>query len=255
MASLFDTREFNERLFFPRLDASRLPANAIDVDVHTDIALHVRLHQTRAALPTLLLFHGNGEVVADYDGAAEQFADAGVNLAVMDYRGYGRSSGTPTLRTTLSDAHAVLDAVRARVGSPVIVMGRSLGSACANELYATGAADAFVLESGFVDLGALIKRRGMAMPAELPADDRAVFDPIPKLARGTRPLLVLHGANDTMISAGEAQRAFDAAGTTDKQLVLVPNRGHNDVSFSSLYWSALSTFVARVTGRSPSSGA
>jgi alpha-beta hydrolase superfamily lysophospholipase len=250
MASLFDSREFNERLFFPRRDTSPTPPGAIDFEVPAEVALHVRWHRRHADRPTLLLFYGNGEIAADYNEAADRFADAGVNLAVTDYRGYGRSAGVPTLRHALADAHLVLDALRARVGSPVIVMGRSLGCACASELYASSTASirACVLESGFVDLGGLIRRRGMTPPPTLPADDLATFDPIRKLERGTLPLLVLHGAEDTLIVVDEAQRAFDAAGTRDKRLVVIADRGHNDVSSSVDYWEALASFVASVHG-------
>lgn len=248
--SLFDAPAFSERLFFPRADPSPAPAGAVDFEVVSDEArLHVRWHPRRDAAPTLLLFHGNGEIVADYDDAAGRFADAGVNLAVVDYRGYGRSTGEPTLRHALADAPRVLEAVRDRVAAPMFVMGRSLGSACAAELYARtpDGVLGFVLESGFVDLHALIRRRGLSPPAELPADDRAVFDPLPKLARGALPLLVLHGAADEMIAPSEAQRAHDAAGTRDKQLVYVPRRGHNDLAGAALYWDALTGFVTRAS--------
>jgi len=128
MASLFDSPEFNERLFFPRPDRSRTPDGAIDLDVPGDETLHVRWHRGPAGAPTLLLFHGNGEIVSDYDRSAREFAAAGVGLAVMDFRGYGRSTGTPTLRSALSDASNVLEVVRARVATPPIVIGPSLGS-------------------------------------------------------------------------------------------------------------------------------
>lgn len=249
MGSLFDSQEFTERLFFPRKDTTPPPPGAIDLELPGDTTLHVRLHETRPELPTLLLFHGNGEVVSDYDGSAVQFAESGVNLAVMDYRGYGRSTGEPTLRNTLSDALRVLAAVRAHVITPIIIMGRSLGSACAAELYAQSPAGVigFVLESGFVDLGALVRRRGMSSPRELSPDEINVFDPLPKLGRGKLPLLVIHGAADTMIAPTEAERAHAAAGTSDKKLVYIPNHGHNDVSHSAVYWDALATFVARVS--------
>jgi alpha-beta hydrolase superfamily lysophospholipase len=196
----------------------------------------------------LLLFHGNGEIVSDYDESAAEFAGAGVDLVVVDFRGYGRSTGTPTLRSTIADAVPVLEQVRARVGAPLVVMGRSLGSACANELYGRSpeGVRGFVLESGFADLDALIRRRGLTPPGRLTSEERATFDPLPKLQRGTAPLLVLHGADDELIEASEARRAHGAAGTSDKQLVLVPEHGHNDLSLSPVYWEALAAFVARV---------
>ena len=166
----------------------------------------------------------------------------------MDYRGYGRSTGTPTLRSTLADAHRVLAAVR-EIATPLIVMGRSLGSACAAELYAISPEGVigFVIESGFVDLGALIRRRGIKPSAELDAKDRTAFDAERKLAKGRLPLLVLHGGDDTMIVPAEARRAHAAAGASDKELVVIPDHGHNDVSMSPLYWDALQRFVQRIT--------
>jgi fermentation-respiration switch protein FrsA (DUF1100 family) len=67
--------------------------------------------------------------------------------------------------------------------------------------------------------------------------------PIPKLRVGRSALLVLHGADDDMIVPREAQEAFDAAGTSTKKLVFVPDRGHNDVSASPVYWDAIGVFV------------
>ena len=253
MTSIFDARELNERLFFSRRDTSPTPSHAVELEVPGAAVLHVRWHRRRDDAPTLLLFHGNGEVVADYDASASTFADVGVNLAVMDFRGYGRSAGSPTLRSLMDDAHRVVQLVGATAanGRGLFVMGRSLGSACAAELYGGSPANVsgFILESGFVDLDGLIRRRGMQPPPEISAEERRVFDPLPKLARGQRPLLVLHGAEDTLIAADEGRRAHDAAGTPDKELVVVPERGHNDLSLSPDYWDALAAFVARLASR------
>ena len=159
----------------------------------------------------------------------------------MDYPGYGASAGTPTLRAIIEAAPRIVDALR-----PAFVMGRSLGSACMIEVYGRSPAGVagYILESGFVDLDAFVRRRGYE-PWPLTADERAVFDPLRKLARGTAPLLVLHGERDALINASNAHRALAAAGSSSKQLVLVPDRGHNDVSLSPIYWRALADHVAR----------
>jgi alpha-beta hydrolase superfamily lysophospholipase len=247
VTSVFDGAEFNGRLFYPRRDKSAPPAGAVErfVDV-PGARLHLREHAAVAARATIVLFHGNGEVVADYDEAAPQFASAGAALAVVDYRGYGSSTGTPTLRNLIDDAPAVVAALG---GRPVIVMGRSLGSAAAAELYRappTGVRG-FIWESGFVDLDALVERRGYEAVTRPSEDERRVFDPIPKLRVGRSPLLVIHGADDDLIVPREAQEAFDAAGTPTKTLVFVPDRGHNDVSDSPMYWEAIEAFVRGLT--------
>lgn len=251
----FDSAEFNERLFYPRPDVTPCPPGAVDLFVPVPRAeLHVRIHPAAGARAAVLLFHGNGEVVGDYDEAAGSYARAGASLAVVDYRGYGASTGAPTLRRTIADAPLVLAAVSdwlaAHAGeagpAALVVMGRSLGSACAAELYGTRppSVAGFILESGSSDLAGLVRRRGLPVPPALDPDDVATFDPVPKLARGAHPLLVLHGAGDDLIAPSEAERAFEAAGTADKRLVLIPGHGHNDVSRAPLYWSALRDFLA-----------
>jgi pimeloyl-ACP methyl ester carboxylesterase len=210
--------------------------------------LHVRLHEA-AAQVRLLLFHGNGEIVSDYDGAAAQFAEAGCALAVCDYRGYGASSGVPTLRNTLSDAYYVLRAVAKADPRPIVVMGRSLGGVCAAELMKPGTLPegriiGFVLESSGSNLTKLVQRRGMPAP-EFTAEERATFDPVPKLAACTVPALVLHGTHDTLIRFAEAEAS--ARALRGSKLVPVPGRGHNDISMGPLYWHALRDYLTERT--------
>ena len=97
-----------------------------------------------------------------------------------------------------------------------------------------------VLESAFSDLAAL-RRRGLEPPSRF-ATDETVFDPIEKLRRGTLPLLVMHGACDTLIVPEEARLAYGTAGSKSKSLAFIPDRGHNDLSLASVYWSQLASF-------------
>lgn len=254
MSSIFDHADFSSTMFFPRRDKTRAPAGATDVavDVADGARLHLRVHSAPQARAALLLFHGNGEVVADYDSAASAYADAGAALMVVDYRGYGASSGSPTLRACLSDAHRVLDAALSLRGDrPLVVMGRSLGSLSAAELCQTARDEVsgYVFESGIADLDGVVRRRGIVLDAPLSERDRDDFDPLRRHARCTTPSLVLHGACDTLIGPHEAKATFNALATADKSIVFVSERGHNDLSFDGIYWSALSDFVARVATR------
>jgi alpha-beta hydrolase superfamily lysophospholipase len=246
MASVFDGAWFNDRLFFPRRDDSPPPPGAEDRFVEVGAGrLHLRVHPADGATCTVLLFHGNGEVVADYDDAAVRFAQAGARLAVVDYRGYGRSEGTPTLRNTIEDAPRVAHALRD--AHPLVVMGRSLGSLPVAPVYAAPPPHVvgFIWESGVGELRGLVERRGMKA-SRFSAEERRVFDPLPKLALGRLPLLFLHGADDEVIAPREAKRAYEAAGTERKELVMVPGRGHNDVMGSELYWRAIAAFVRKL---------
>ncbi|MDP1823998.1 MAG: alpha/beta hydrolase [Archangium sp.] len=241
MGSLFDSDAFNSNCFFPRADASEPPAGAQDFQVPVPGAsLHLRWHRSLEHAPTVLLFHGNGEVVSDYDDASP-WAALRLNLAICDFRGYGRSTGRPTLRSLIADAPVVAGFVGARTDRPVIVMGRSLGSACALALFGSAhpAVSGVVLESGFVDLDGLVRRRGLAPPARYTAEESSLFDPRPKVMKGRVPLLIIHGEEDRAIDAGEAREAHRLATTPNKRLALIPRRGHNDLSASPSYWEAL----------------
>jgi ADP-ribosylglycohydrolase/alpha-beta hydrolase superfamily lysophospholipase len=255
MASLFDDPRIDEELFFPREDEGDGPEGARDVAIDVGGAsLHARVHAGPARpLAAIVLFHGNGEIVADWDDFAPRFADAGARLAVVDFRGYGRSTGTPTLRALVEDARPALEAIARELEGadgaplPVIVMGRSLGSACAAEIARSlpRLASGFVYESGFADLVAFARRRGVRVDVVEEGDLQALC-PLRKLAANRAPLLVLHGADDRLIHPSEGRAAHEASASRDKRLVIVPDAGHNDVGQEEVYWREVGGFVDRV---------
>lgn len=109
-------------------------------------------HPATADAPTVILFHGNGEVVCDYlGGFANWFAWLGWNLLLAEYRGYGMSTGEPQLGRMLDDVVHVVQATRTlpeRIGA----LGRSVGSIFALEAAARFPSLAgVILESGVAD--------------------------------------------------------------------------------------------------------
>src|SRR5216117_3421822 len=101
-------------LFHPRSaqpGRSRLP-NVSDgsIPVGGDVSLGYRFYKHRTGEPLIVYFHGNGEIAPDYDHFVGEFHHAGAALMVVDYRGYGWSTGRPLASTLLSDAEKVADA-------------------------------------------------------------------------------------------------------------------------------------------------
>src|SRR3989304_2696028 len=86
-------------IFYPRKDSAPCPGNAFDLSVRvTDgVSISCRFYTGQHEWPWVLFFHGNGEVVSDYDEISPFYHQGKMNLVVADYRGYGTSSGTPTL--------------------------------------------------------------------------------------------------------------------------------------------------------------
>jgi pimeloyl-ACP methyl ester carboxylesterase len=249
MPSLFDSAQFNAALFFPRREVSVPPPSTTDLNVEVEPGVHTHLRLHAAHVPLrVLLFHGNGEVVADYDSLAANYARCGAALAISDYRGYGASGGSPTLRNALSDAHCVLAALQRVDSRPVVIMGRSLGGACAAELAGKACAGVvgIVWESSGSSLTQLVRRRGMRVSA-FSTDELAVFDPLPKMTSCALPSLVLHGANDALIRFAEAEQTARTLRTS--KLVAIAGRGHNDLSMSADCWTALQAFFSQLANR------
>lgn len=258
MLSLFDSPVFNQRYFFPRADTTPCPAGAEDLrlPVAAGVELHARLYPSASARATFVVFHGNGEIVADYDEFAPRYQrDVGAELVAVDFRGYGRSGGVPNYRDCIADSLPVIEQLRTALGEklrgPLIALGRSLGGACAAELAGKNppVVDAIVMESAAADPLGVLARRDLEPPPSLTEEEIQVFDPRPKLARCALPLLVLHGAQDKTISPNEACANFAAARYGKKRLVMVPKRGHSDVMRDDAYWRALADFVTALRPR------
>lgn len=236
--SLLTREDLVGSLFFPEPSQTKPPAGARDVFVEVDGAtLHVRVHGD-AAKPLVLFFHGNGETVADWDELAPGFTSH-VQFAVSDYRGYGQSTGVPTMQRLFDDAVAVFDVLASQVPLMPMVMGRSLGSAAAWHLAQVRPCRAVIVDSGFSDVDAFARRRGVS-PSSLSDAERSALDPLEKARAFDGPMLLLHGAQDTLIPFGDATRLANA--NPRVTLHLIPRRGHNDVLLDDVWWEQLHAF-------------
>jgi len=219
----------------------------VDAGVHIGACFHVEDKQA----PTIVFFHGNGEVVSDYDDLGPVYNQMGMNFFVVDYRGYGRSTGTPTVSHMMADCHTILDFVQKLLHKQGFtgslgVMGRSLGSASAIELASARPAEiAFlIVESGFSHTKKLLTVLGIETAA-------AGYDISPgcenheKIGHWSGPLLVLHGEFDQLISFSQGKDLFDASPSLEKTLVKIPGAGHNDIFIQGLdlYMQAVQTLI------------
>ena len=139
--NLLDHPQVLRVLFHPRREGMHtfLPPGVrpVAVEVEPGLTIGGRLYPAGPKAPAILYYHGNGEIAADYDPLAEHYLACGVSLWVVDYRGYGKSTGTPCYSHMFRDADAVIgdvSAIAAKAGKRfdrLAVMGRSLGSAAA----------------------------------------------------------------------------------------------------------------------------
>lgn len=213
---------------------------------HEDVALTtadgVKLHAwwlpaQGAAAGTVLHLHGNAANVSNHLPLAAWLPRAGFNVLMLDYRGFGRSEGRPTLDGVLADAHAALAYLRSRRdvdATRLIVFGQSLGGATALRLLAEDAAGVrlAVIDSAFASYRGIARDAALQsivlaplLPLALPLLPGADKDPLTALARIDVPLLFVHGRADQVIPFKHGEQLF-AAAKEPKRLIAVDRARH-----------------------------
>jgi alpha-beta hydrolase superfamily lysophospholipase len=223
-------------LFHPRpaRPGTHLP-NVVDgtIPVEGDVVLGYRLYKYEPGEPVILYFHGNGEIASDYDDLADMYHGIGTSLLIVDYRGYGWSTGQPKVSSLVTDVEAVfaaLPTVLEGLGNPpLFVMGRSLGSAPAIHLAHTHpeAFKGLILESGFAQILPLLLRLGL--PAQLMSNLPDPIGNLDKIGEITLPLLVIHGERDDLIPVTHGQSLYDASPAEQKKILRIFGAGHNNL--------------------------
>ncbi|WP_156170204.1 alpha/beta hydrolase [Luteimonas sp. FCS-9] len=222
------------------------------------------LYQLRLQRPdaraTVLYFGGNGYRIGLHAGHSLRAYDAlPVDLVLVDHRGYGGSTGTPTIAALQADALQVYDALRAETaaaGRALIVHGQSLGSFLAGHVADARTLDGLVLESSMTtteDWAAAMRarsgfwtrlavRRFDIAPALQQAGNLEIA------RRLDEPVLFVVGERDVVTAPRFTQALYDAAPlpASDRRLLVVPGRGHNDASVSPQFHEALLALLDRI---------
>jgi fermentation-respiration switch protein FrsA (DUF1100 family) len=179
---------------------------------------------TRA--PGLIWFYGNMETVGGIAPVLREFRPPGIGMVVLDYRGYGESSGAPTEAGVYRDAEAAWSFLTQRPeidSTRIAVYGRSVGSAVALYLATERPVRAIVLESAFTSGREMADKHYSMLPSwllQLRLDNRE------RAERITAPLLVFHGTDD-WIAPFEMGHEIAQAGRAEL-FVPLEGAGHNE---------------------------
>jgi pimeloyl-ACP methyl ester carboxylesterase len=188
----------------------------------------------------ILYFGGNAEDVL-YTASTASEIDARA-VVVVNYRGYGGSTGEPGQQALYDDGLAIYDYAIKRGVPPddIVVMGRSLGSGVASMLAGARPVRAAVLITPFDSLASVAAGHYPFLPVRL-----LLRHPFPSADWGRRtkaPVLVLAADRDTVVPAVHAQKLFEAwAG--DKQIHVLPGTSHNDIEANPAYYRLINEFL------------
>jgi fermentation-respiration switch protein FrsA (DUF1100 family) len=237
--SILDRPEIISFLFYPRKEGFFSGGvhgdNDILIPVAEDVVIGARFHSAGTSAPTILFFHGNGEIVSDYDDLGPLYVRLGINFLPVDYRGYGRSTGKPTVSAMMGDCHTIFTYLRNWLKDtghrgPFIVMGRSLGSISALEIASNygDAIDGLIIESGLAYAIPLLQLLGIDA-GHLGISEQDGFSNIEKIQTFSKPTLIIHAQHDHIIPFSDGQALYEASPASDKRFLMIPDANHNDI--------------------------
>lgn len=176
----------------------------------------------------VLFFHGNAGNVSHRLDHALALTAAGLDVLLVDYRGYGRSTGRPNEAGLYRDARASLAALRSggQVDpARIVYMGESLGGAVALELALAEPPLVCVLQSTFTSLRDMAR---VHYPSAFSGLAGEAYPNRERIARLRAPSLILHGDADEIVPLEHAH-ALLAAAPEPRRLHIVAGAGHNDL--------------------------
>lgn len=200
--------------------------------IHIWLMIHEDIGEN---IPTLIYFHGNAANMGyRLPNAVKMFGLIGINILMMDYRGYGCSTGTPNEKGINLDSEAVLNFAKTHPklqNSPIILFGRSLGGAVALYLNQKRTEDisAFILENTFLSISAMVDA---LMPWAFYVKNfilRIGWNNESIIKNVKQPILFIAGALDEIVPPFHMKQLYDVAANAKLKLFYqILKGGHND---------------------------
>lgn len=198
-------------------------------------ALHLKL-PTEQSRGVVLFFHGNAENLKEWFTNPDFWINSGYDVLMMDYRGYGKSTGSIESEDQLhQDAMLAWNYIKEQyAGKNKVIYGRSLGTALAAKLATQVSSDLVVLVSPYTSMKDMANQYYSWVPGfvlRYPLENNKYIKQI------TTPILLLHGNNDQLINMKHSQEL--ATLNSRARFIEIPDAGHGDIHNFSLYIKTL----------------
>lgn len=195
------------------------------------VTLNAWLIKYSESAPTLLFFHGNAGNNSHRLEKIVNFYQLGLNVFIVDYRGYGKSKGTPCESGAYFDAEASYDYLAGRKDidmNKIVVYGESIGGAFAIDLATKRKIAALIVDSTFTSAKEMAKGLAPIVPSFLLCSR---MDSISKIKSIAIPKLLIHSQDDEIIPYCMGQKLFSVA--PNPKEFLTTTGGHNDCYYRS----------------------
>lgn len=239
-------------IYYPVKEISLYPSSAgmsfkdIYITTEDNVRINSWFISNQKAKYTLLFFHGNAGNIGDRLDKLQLLYQAGLNIFIIDYRGFGKSQGRPSEHGFYRDAFKAYDYLINTVGiSPdhVILYGESLGSAIAMDLAFHKKVKALILEGAFSSGRDMAVRFYPFLPRFIFSNS---FDSLTKVKEINAPKLFIHSLNDEIVPFNLAKKLYNNA---EGPKEFLETRGDHNSTFlisREVYISSISAFIGRL---------
>lgn len=204
------------------------------------------------AKATVVYYGGNGFLMVKSRPLIQAYAGMDVNLLLFDYRGYGLSSGEPTVEGVKTDAKRAFEYAKeqSKNDQSMIVHGHSMGAFLSSHIAERNSVEGYILESPVSEVKQWTRR---LVPWILRpfirfdiADEIAGQSNLVSVSEVEYPLLIIGGNSDDVTPFSMAEEVYEASVSASKQLVEIEGGTHNDLPTFSKYRSELKSFIERL---------
>lgn len=205
---------------------------------------------------TVIYFGGNGYLMVKSSPLIEAYSDIPVNLVLFDYRGYGRSSGSPSVQGVQKDALAVFKATADHFGNnddhPIYLHGQSMGTFLTAFVANRENIAGYILENPITEVHRWTRKMvpWILRPFIRFDIDREIRSQnnIEQVASLDYPLLIFGGTYDKITPLWMAEALYEASASTDKELIKIAGGTHNDLPTFSIFQTRLREFLTEYDG-------
>lgn len=233
-----------------------VPAQDVYFESEDGVKLHAWFIPAPNAVATLLWFHGNAGNLSHRLDNIQRLKRLNLNIFIFDYRGYGRSEGTPDEKGIYKDSRAAYKQVLAMDGvsaDTLFLFGRSLGGICAVETAMNHPAKGLILESVFTNSEDMSRKVFPLIPLGWAV--RSQLDAVGKVPHLKLAKLFLHGTRDEIVPYDLGRKLFEKA-ANPKTFYAIEGAGHNDTYIlgGAGYFDALNRFITETLKNSNNRG-
>ena len=219
------------------------PFEEFNIITEDEDTLNALLFKADTSKGVIYYLHGNAGALNSWGGVADTYTDLGYDVFLMDYRGYGKSSGTISSEKELySDVQKAYNLVRSLYAEhKIIVLGYSIGTGPASMIAAKNSPGRLILQAPYYNMADLVQQHYSFVPVFLLkySFDNAMF--LPKIKA---PVTIFHGTNDAIINYGSSLKLQKLFKPQD-ELITLPGGRHNGMSSNPNYLLALKKLLAK----------